>query len=38
MPEWRPLFDLGRIDHGLMLPILLYCTDPFDRPMLEPPR
>jgi uncharacterized protein len=38
MPEWRPLLDLGRIDHGLMLPILLYCTDPFDRPMLGPPR
>ncbi|MDQ2765023.1 MAG: UPF0149 family protein [Pseudomonadota bacterium] len=35
---WRPLLDLNRIDHGLMLPILLYCTDPFGRPMLGPSR
>jgi uncharacterized protein len=35
---WRPLLDLGRTDHGLMLPILLYCTDPLGRPMLGPPR
>ena len=36
--DWQPLLDLGRIDHGLMLPILLYCTDPLGRPMLGPPR
>lgn len=36
--EWRPLLDLTRIDHGLLLPILLYCTDPLGRPMLGPPR
>lgn len=36
--EWRPLLDLSRIDHGLLLPILLYCTDPLGRPMLGPPR
>lgn len=36
--EWRPLLDLNRIDHGLLLPILLYCTDPLGRPMLGPPR
>ena len=35
---WRPLLDLGRMDHGLMLPILLYCTDPLGRPLLGPPR
>jgi uncharacterized protein len=35
---WRPLLDLSRIDHGLLLPILLYCTDPLGRPMLGPPR
>ncbi|MCW3477932.1 UPF0149 family protein [Limobrevibacterium gyesilva] len=35
---WRPLFDLGHIDHGLMLPILLYCADPLGRPLLGPPR
>ena len=36
--DWRPLLDLSRIDHGLILPILLYCTDPLGRPMLGPPR
>ena len=36
--EWGPLLDLSRIDHGLILPILLYCTDPLGRPMLGPPR
>ena len=35
---WRPLLDLGRIDHGLMLPILLYCSDPSGAPLLGPPR
>lgn len=36
--DWRPLLDLGRIDHGLLLPILLYTTDPLGRPMLGSPR
>jgi uncharacterized protein len=36
--DWRPLLDLGRIEHGLLLPVLLYCTDPLGRPMLGPPR
>ena len=36
--KWQPLLDLNRIDHGLLLPILLYCTDPLGRPMLGPPR
>ena len=36
--DWRPLLDLGRIEHGLLLPILLYCTDPLGRPMFGPPR
>ncbi len=36
--DWRPLLDLNRIDHGLLLPILLYTTDPFGRPTLGPPR
>ena len=36
--DWRPLLDLSRIDHGLLLPILLYCNDPLGRPMLGPPR
>jgi uncharacterized protein len=36
--NWNPLLDLSSMDHGLMLPILLYCTDSFGRPMLGPPR
>ena len=36
--DWQPLLDLSRIDHGLLLPILLYCMDPLGRPMLGPPR
>ena len=24
--KWNPLLDLSSMDHGLMLPILLYCT------------
>jgi uncharacterized protein len=35
---WRPLLDLGRIDHGLLLPILLHCADEAGRPMLGPTR
>jgi uncharacterized protein len=38
MDAWRPLLDLNRVDHGLLLPILLYCVDPASRPMLGPPR
>jgi len=38
MDAWRPLLDLNRIDHGLMLPILLCCVDASGRPMLGPPR
>jgi uncharacterized protein len=38
MDAWRPLLDLNRVDHGLMLPILLYCVDPSGRPMLGSPR
>ncbi len=35
---WQPMLDLDRIEHGLMLPILLHCTDETGRPMLGPPR
>jgi uncharacterized protein len=38
MDAWRPLLDLNRVDHGLMLPILLYCVDPSGSPMLGAPR
>ena len=32
------LRDLNRIEHGLLLPILLHCVDPLGRQMLGPPR
>lgn len=35
---WQPLHDLGRIEHGLLLPILLHCTDSAGRPLLGPVR
>jgi uncharacterized protein len=36
--DWEPLLNLSSMDHGLMLPILLYCVDAVGRPMLGPPR
>ena len=38
LPAWLPLRDLDRIEHGLLLPILLHCTDASGSPMLGPPR
>jgi len=35
---WQPLCGLGRFEHGLLLPILLHCTDAAGRPMLGPVR
>lgn len=35
---WNPLLDLSRIEHGLLLPILLHCTDDAGSPMLGPTR
>ena len=35
---WRPLRDISRIEHGLLLPILLHCTDSAGRPVLGPVR
>jgi uncharacterized protein len=35
---WKPLRDLNRIEHGLLLPILLHCPDELGRPMLGRPR
>lgn len=38
-PEaWRPLRDLSQIEHGLLLPILLHCTDGDGRSLLGPVR
>jgi uncharacterized protein len=38
LKQWQPLLDLDRVDHALLLPILLYCTDPLGNPLLGPPR
>ena len=38
LDAWRPLLDLHRIEHGMLLPILLHCTDDAGRPMLGPTR
>jgi uncharacterized protein len=35
---WRPLCDLGRVEHGLLLPILLHCTDDAAQSVLGPVR
>ena len=35
---WRPLRDLHRIEHGLLLPILLHCTGSAGRPLFGPIR
>ena len=35
---WQPLLTLIRIEHGLLLPILLHCTDDAGHPMLGPTR
>jgi uncharacterized protein len=35
---WKELRNLDRIEHGLLLPILLHCTNEFGLPMLGPPR
>ena len=35
---WRPLRDLRRQEHGLLLPILLHFTDSAGRPLLGPTR
>jgi uncharacterized protein len=36
LDAWRPLLDLSRIEHGLLLPILLHCNDDAGHPMLGP--
>jgi uncharacterized protein len=33
---WLPFFDPHQVNYGLLLPILLYCTDPLGEPMLGP--
>jgi hypothetical protein len=37
MDAWQPLLDRARVDHDLLLPILVY-RDPSGQPMLGPPR
>ncbi len=38
LSAWAPLLDIGNINHGLLLPILLHCVDEQGRPLLGPPR
>ncbi len=37
LSAWAPLLDASNVDHGLLLPILLYCRDDQDHPLLGPP-
>jgi uncharacterized protein len=37
-PSRYPAKGYALIEHGLLLPILLYYIDPLGRPMLGPPR
>jgi len=36
--DWAPLLDTSNTDHGLLLPILLHCSDDQGRPLLGPTR
>ena len=36
--DWKPLLDLGNVNHGLLLPILIYCVDKKGNPVLGKPR
>ncbi|WP_292520396.1 UPF0149 family protein [Mesorhizobium sp.] len=36
--SWRRLLDLDNPNHGLLLPILIYCVDKKGRPVLGKPR
>ena len=34
LPNWATLLDAEDTNHGLLLPILLYCVDDHGRPLL----
>ncbi|MER9362725.1 hypothetical protein [Mesorhizobium sp. M0500] len=36
--SWKRLRDLNNPNHGLLLPILIYCVDKKGRPVLGKPR
>lgn len=36
--DWKALRNLDLVEHGLLLPILVQCTDEIGRPYLGPPR
>ena len=38
LSAWATLLDVGNVNHGLLLPILLHCRDDHGRPLLGPPR
>lgn len=38
MRDWKPLLNVSNINHGLLLPILIYCVDKKGQPVLGKPR
>jgi yecA family protein len=36
--HWKPILTIDNPLHGLLLPILIYCKDKRDKPVLGPPR
>jgi uncharacterized protein len=38
MKDWKPLLNQGNVNHGLLLPILIYCVDKKGHPVLGKPR
>ncbi|EHH14022.1 hypothetical protein MEA186_00761, partial [Mesorhizobium amorphae CCNWGS0123] len=36
--KWKSLLDLNNPNHGLLLPILIYCVDKKGRPVLGKPK
>jgi uncharacterized protein len=38
LSAWAALLDTSNVNHGLLLPILLYCRDDQGQPLLGPPQ
>ncbi len=34
LPAWAPLLDIRNVNHGLLLPVLLFCADENGRPVV----
>ena len=35
MKDWKPLLKLSNVNHGLLLPIMIYCVDKKGRRVLK---